>query len=114
VDDARRRLRAVLAHQRVEVGAVEVLDRVVEDPVRRAPVVEDRDRVGVREPRGELDLALEALERGRPRPVGPQQLDRGRPPQHRVAGAVGSWMPIDAACIAIDRRIWAGDTGSGS
>jgi hypothetical protein len=82
---------ALAADQVLEVDAVEVLHRVVEDAVHGAPVVEDRDGVGMAEPAGELDLALEAPQVLRRGPAGTEQLDGGRPPQHHVA------RPIDLA-----------------
>ncbi len=78
----------MIAHQLLEVDAVEVLHRVIEHAVGRAAVVVDRDRVRMTELRGHLHLALEALEVRLARAIRRQQLDRGRPAQHRVAGAV--------------------------
>ena len=67
-DDPPGRLCAVAPHQLFEVDAVEILHRVIEDAVRRAPVVVDRDRVRMSELRGELHFALEAAQvRLRPR-----------------------------------------------
>ncbi|MEJ2312066.1 MAG: hypothetical protein P8Y11_06725 [Gemmatimonadales bacterium] len=63
VGDARRGQRPEALHELLEVHARQVLHRVVERVVRRSAVVEDRDRVGVREAGRELDLLLEALER---------------------------------------------------
>ena len=88
VDDAAGRQRPVLAHESLEVDAVEILHHVVERALRRAAVVVDGDGVRIGEPRGQLRLALEAPKVPLPRLPGRQQLDRGRPPQHLVLGAI--------------------------
>ena len=86
VHHAGRRLRSVLLDEALQRHAVEVLHRVVEDAVRRAAVVVDRDGVRVREARGDLHLALEAL-CGMPR-APREQLDGGGAAEHRVARAI--------------------------
>ena len=58
---------------------------VVEDAFRGAAVIVDRDRVGVGQARGELDLALEALQVALARAIDAQQLDRRGPAHHAVA-----------------------------
>ncbi len=88
VGHARRGLGPVPPHECVEVGSLEILHRVVEDAVGRVAVVEDGHGVGVREAGRELHLSLEAREGGRARLLGRDELDRGGPPQHRVASAV--------------------------
>ena len=88
VDHAPGVLGTELAHERLQVDAVQELHRVVEDAVRRAPVVEDGDGVRMAELRGELHLALEAGQALLARAVRPQELDRGRAAQHGVLGAV--------------------------
>jgi hypothetical protein len=86
--DAPRRERARVRDEIVEVAAVEVLHRVVEDPLGRAPVVVDRDRARVREASRRLHFALEAKERRFADLLGQEQLDRRVPAQERVARAV--------------------------
>ena len=79
------RLRAVDRDDPLQGRAVEKLHRVVEDAVVGSSVVEDGDGVGVGEPRGQLDFALEATQVELAGPIGPQQLDRRRPSHHAVA-----------------------------
>ena len=70
--DSAWRLRAVDRDDALQRRAVEELHRVVEDAVVGSPVVEDGDRVGVGEPRGQLDFALETTQvdlAGRDRPA---------------------------------------------
>ena len=87
VGDALGRLRAVDLDDLVQRGALEQLHRVVEDAVRRAAVVENRDGVRMRQPRGELHLALEAAEVLLADLVRQEQLDRARAAQHAVLRA---------------------------
>ncbi len=79
-----RAQRAVEGHELLEVDSAQQLHRVVEDAVRRAAVVVDRDRARMREPRRQLDLALEAGERALAFGAGGQQLDGRRPSQQRM------------------------------
>ena len=79
---------AVQPDEIFEIDAVEILHGVIEDAVRRAPVVVDRDRVRMAQLRSDLHLALESHEACLTRAIGRQQLDGRRPPQHGVAGAV--------------------------
>ena len=83
-DDAPRRQRPVEGHELLEVQAAQQLHGVIEDAVRRAAVVVDRDRARMRQARGQLHLALEARERALALGAGREQLDGGRPPQQRV------------------------------
>ena len=86
VHDALGGLGPMLLHEVLERDSVQVLHRVVEDVVRRAAVIEDRDGVGMREACRDLHLALETLD-GRARAAA-QQLDRRGTAQQRVARAV--------------------------
>ena len=60
VDDAPLGLGAELPHQLVEVDAAQVFHGEIEQALRGVPVVIDRDRVGMGELAGHLDLVLEA------------------------------------------------------
>jgi hypothetical protein len=88
------RLRTVEPHEVLEIDAIEVFHRVVEDAVGRASVVVDGYGVRMTQLRGQLHLPLEPHEIQLTGPVRRQQLDGGRTPQHRVAG------PIDHAHAA--------------
>jgi hypothetical protein len=88
VNDALSRLWTIDLDDLVERGTFQELHGVVEDAIGRAPVVEDGHGVRMREHGGTLDLALEAAQRSLAGPVGQQQLDRRRPAEHRVRGAV--------------------------
>ena len=76
--------RPVEVHELLQVEAAQKLHGVVEDAVRRAPVVVDRNRARVRQARRQLDLALETGERPFALGTGSEQLHRGRPPEQRV------------------------------
>jgi hypothetical protein len=91
-----RRLLALAADQILEVHPIQVLHGVIEDAVHRAAVVEDRDGVGVREPAGELNLALEPPEVLRRGPARTEQLDGRWPAQHGVARAIDLAHPAGA------------------
>ncbi len=88
-------LRAVADGELLEVDPVEVLHGVVEDPLRRPAVVEDRDGVRVSKLAGELDLALEPGDRPLIGLLGFEKLDGGRPAQHGMLG------PVDDAHAAL-------------
>jgi hypothetical protein len=63
VDHPVRRHRAVLRHEALEVRALEIFHRVVEDARRGTAVIVYRDRIGMREATRLLDLTLEARDR---------------------------------------------------
>jgi len=70
------------AGPRDEIGQrqpIDVLHRVVEEPLRGMAVVENRDGVGVREASRELHLLLEPPQIVGARLVGRQKLHRRRP-----------------------------------
>ncbi len=73
---ATRGLRAGGRDDALQVRAVEQLHRVIEDAVVGPPVVEDGDRVGVGQARGELHLALEAMDRLLAGVIAAYQLER--------------------------------------
>ena len=93
----RRSGSCALAHeQRLEVAALHVGHRDVEEPVLLAGVV-DRDDAGMVERGRELRLAQEPLAVSRLAPsVGDEQLQRGRPPEPHVLGAVDDAHPAAA------------------
>ena len=77
VPHARGRLCAVGGHHAFERRAVDELHGVVEDAIGRSTIVEDRDRVGVRQPCRQLHFTLEPQQLGVGRALGRQQLDGG-------------------------------------
>jgi hypothetical protein len=87
-DDARGRLCSADRDDALERRAVEELHRVLEDAVVRSAVVEDRDRVRVREARRQLHLSLEAEEARLAGVIRAEELERRRSPHHSVASAV--------------------------
>ena len=88
VDDSRRRLRAVRPHELFQVQPVQVLHRVVEHPLRRPGVVENRDRARVAQAGRQLHLALEPADGVLTGHLRSQHLDRGGPTEHGVAGSI--------------------------
>src|SRR5665647_3591030 len=88
MDDARRLDWTDGSNQPVEIQAVEVFHDVIEDAVRRAAVVEIPARIGMPKPTGELHFALEARLVLLARALLQEQLDRRRPAEHRVRGAM--------------------------
>jgi hypothetical protein len=88
VDDAMRGLRAVVVDELFERDALEELHGVIEDAVGGAAEVVDGDRVGVRERRGELNLALEAPDLALVTAAAGEQLDGSGAAQEGVARAV--------------------------
>jgi hypothetical protein len=103
VDDAAGMHRTVAADELLEVDSVQELHRVVEEPVRRAPVVVDRDRVRRRQLRGHLDLPLEPREVHLAGALRRQDLDRGRTAQQRVPRAIDR--PHAALADLLDERV---------
>jgi hypothetical protein len=88
VHDPCLRLRTLVLDQAVQRDPGQVLHRVIEDALFRAPVIVDGDRVGMAQRARELHLALEAGQRFRARDLGADELDRRGPPQEGVTGAV--------------------------
>jgi hypothetical protein len=93
VDDPALGLGAVALDEGLEVEPVEVLHRVIEDPLGRAAVIVDGDGVGVVEPAGQLHLALEAGDGEVVGLLGAEQLDGGGAAEHGMVGAVDGPMP---------------------
>src|SRR5688572_12711386 len=81
-------LRAEVRDELLEIDAVEILHRVIEDALGAAAVVEHRNRIRVRELTHVLDLALEAIERVAIDPIRQHELDRGGAAQQCMARAV--------------------------
>jgi hypothetical protein len=75
-------------HQNFEIGAVEVLHRVIEDVFRRATIIVDGHRIRMGKRARDLHLALEASHRRGTGPLGRQELECRGAPQERVSTAI--------------------------
>src|SRR5262245_21214046 len=78
-------LRTIEANEVLEIHARQILHGVVEVAVRCLAVIENRDRIGMRELAGQLHFALEPADTLGARSVRREQLDRGWPAQHGMA-----------------------------
>ena len=80
MNDAARLLRSRCCDELFQIKSLEILHRVVEDPVRRASVVEDGDGARMAEACRQLHLTLEPLDTVFSCLLGAEQLDgRGSP-----------------------------------
>ena len=109
-------LRAVALDERLQVDAVEVFHRVIEDAFGRAAVVVDRDGVRVVELAGDLHFALEALDRRLVDFVDVEHLDGRRAAEHGVMALVDDAHAAGAelasswywpSCLASIAAFWA-------
>ena len=83
-DDPLDRLRPTGVDHLGERRPIEQLHRIVEESLRRAAVVVNRDRIGVGELRRELHLSSKSIQSIRIGNLWAEKLDRGRPLEHAV------------------------------
>jgi hypothetical protein len=88
VDDAGGELRAVESHEILEVQTFQVLHCVVKHSVRCPTVIEDRHRIGMGQPTGELYFTFESFEAYGARLCRGQQFHSCRATQHGMGCAV--------------------------